>query len=339
MKKLGIVLGVAAVATVTGCKDPDYVNRRLPAPQEEVKSVETAPVQEAEPEATVEPVAEEQPAEVTVEEKTCTCAPGTKHEVPCECGASDCQCVVEVKPAEPEYTTYIVQRDDTLSKISKKFNVKMSAIYALNPSIKGDKIMIGQKLKLPAGIEVGEQKAPEQAKPAKKVYQPYSGPTKEYVVKAGDTLGAIAYGNGINIRQLKELNGLSGDVVRVGQKLKIPADGKPAAKPAEKAAPAKAEPAVEAQPEVVAPAPVVEETVDSPAVEPTPVVAPAAPAEAASAVEVPTTTYVVQEGDDMTSVSISWGVSAAAIRELNNLGDGDQLKPGQVIKLPADTQL
>ena len=49
--------------------------------------------------------------------------------------------------------------------------------------------------------------------------------------------------------------------------------------------------------------------------------------------------YVVQEGDDMTSVSISWGVSAAAIRELNNLGEGDQLQPGQVIKLPVDTQL
>ena len=142
MKKLGIVLGVAAVATVTGCKDPDYVNRRLPAPQEEVKSVETAPVQEEAPETVVEPVQEEEPAEVTVEEKACTCAPGTKHETPCECGAADCQCVVEVKPAEPEYTIYIVQRDDTLSKISKKFNIKMSAIYALNPSIKGEGMRI-----------------------------------------------------------------------------------------------------------------------------------------------------------------------------------------------------
>ena len=334
MKKLGIVLGVAAVATVTGCKDPDYVNRRLPAPQEEVKSVETAPVQEEAPETVVEPVQEEEPAEVTVEEKACTCAPGTKHETPCECGAADCQCVVEVKPAEPEYTIYIVQRDDTLSKISKKFNIKMSAIYALNPSIKGDKIMIGQKLKLPAGVEVGEQKVPEQAKPAKKAYQPYNGPTKEYIVKAGDTLGAIAYGNGINIRQLKELNGLTSDVVRVGQKLKIPADGKPAEKPV-----VKAEPVVAPQPEVVA-EPVVEETVEPSPAEAAPSVEPAAPVEEAPApLEIPTTTYVVQEGDDMTSVSISWGVSAAAIRELNNLGDGDQLKPGQVIKLPADTQL
>ena len=101
MKKLGIVLGVASVATITGCKDPDYVNRRTPAPQDEVKSVETVPAQESEPETVAEPVQEEPAPEVTVEEKTCTCAPGTKHETPCECGAADCKCVVEEKPAEP----------------------------------------------------------------------------------------------------------------------------------------------------------------------------------------------------------------------------------------------
>ena len=334
MKKLGIVLGVAAVATITGCKDPDYVSRRLPAPQDEVKSVETAPVQEVEPETVAEPVQEEPAPEVTVEEKVCECAPGTKHETPCECGAADCKCVVEEKRDEPEYTIYIVQRDDTLSKISKKFNIKIASIKSLNPSIKDDKILIGQKLKLPGKVEVGEQKAPVAAQPAKKPYQPYTGATVEYVVKSGDTLGAIAYGHGINISQLKELNGLTGDMVRVGQKLKVPADGKPAAKPVEAA-----------KPEVAPAAPVAPvETVDSPAAEletaepveatvaPQPEPTPAAP-------EVATTTYVVQEGDDMTSVSISWGVSAAAIRELNNLGEGDQLTPGQVIKLPFDTQL
>ena len=51
-----------------------------------------------------------------------------------------------------------------------------------------------------------------------------------------------------------------------------------------------------------------------------------------------TATYVVQEGDDMTGVSIRWGVSAAEIRELNNLGENDQLKPGQILKLPAEAQ-
>ena len=336
MKKLGIVLGVAAVATITGCKDPDYVNRRLPAPQEEVKSVETAPVAEEVPAETVAPVEEELPvSEVVVEEvKTCTCAPGTKHETPCACGASDCTCVVEEKPVEPEYTIYIVQRDDTLSKISKKFNIKMSAIYALNPSIKGDMIRIGQKLKLPGRVEVGEQKATEVAKPTKKPYQSYNGSTTEYVVKAGDTLGKIAYGNGINIRQLKEMNGLTSDVVRIGQKLTIPANGNSAAQPVATPAPAPA--VVEPAPVEETVAPVVEEpVVEEPVVQPAEPVLPAA----APVAEVPTTTYVVQEGDDMTSVSISWGVSAAAIRELNNLGESDQLTPGQVIKLPVDSQL
>ena len=65
-----------------------------------------------------------------------------------------------------------------------------------------------------------------------------------------------------------------------------------------------------------------------------------APAETAAAAPAAPATieYIVQEGDDMTGVSIRFGVSAAEIRELNNLGESDQLKPGQVIKLPAEAQ-
>ncbi|MBO7684623.1 MAG: LysM peptidoglycan-binding domain-containing protein, partial [Kiritimatiellae bacterium] len=69
-----------------------------------------------------------------------------------------------------------------------------------------------------------------------------------------------------------------------------------------------------------------------------PAEAAAAPAPAEAAAAPATTTYVVQEGDDITGVSIRWGVSAAVIRELNNLGPNDQLVPGQIIKLPADAQ-
>ena len=345
MKKLVIVFGAAAVATFTGCKDPDYVGRRTAEPQNEVKTVTTTEAK------TVEP------APVVVEEKTCTCAPGTKHAKPCACGAENCLCVVEVKPlplpppapatvaAEPEYTIYTVQSGDYLAKISKKYNVTIAAIKKANPSIKGDVVRVGQKLKLPGKFDVpvaAEVKAPSAAK----TYAPYTGATKEYVVKSGDTLGAIAYGNGINIRQLKELNGLSKDMVRVGQKLKIPAEkvAKPAApakgkdlKPALKATEKKIEkPAVEKKvekPVVEAPKAVAEEPKQA-AVENAVTAAPAAE----TAADDSSKEYIVQEGDDMTGVSIAFGVSAAAIRELNNLGDNDQLKPGQVIKLPADAQ-
>ena len=367
MNKLGIVLGAAAIVTLAGCKDPDYKYDTTKASQNEAKSVETTPV--------------EQPA------PKCLCPPGTKHASPCTCGAPDCKCVVEkpivvtevkpapapvkqtAEPAAPEYTIYVVQSGDYLAKISKKFNVTISSIKRLNPSIKKDVIWVGQKLKLPGKIDVpapSANPAPAAAKKsAKKSFSAYTGATKEYVVKNGDTLGAIAYGNGINIRQLKELNGLTKDSVFVGQKLKVPAEKVAKAAKAETKKPAAVKkpavakkPEVAKQPEARPAEPVVQEA--APVAEPTPApdanaaesaapVAAETPAEAPADAAAPaaakpeaapaqTTTYVVQEGDDMTGVSIRWGVSAAEIRELNNLSDGDQLVPGQIIKLPAEAQ-
>lgn len=346
MNKYGIVFGAAAVAVIAGCKDPDYKYTNAPESQNAVKQVSTDG--NAKP-ITIEPVVA----------KSCTCAPGTVHDKPCACGAADCACAVASRPvvtadlSKPakteespaaETTVYIVQRGDYLAKISKKFNITISSIKRLNPSI-GEKniVRVGQKLNLPGKVDVGVQTEPAKATApktaAKKAYVPYAGATKEYVVKSGDTLGAIAYSNGINIRQLKELNGLQKDTLRIGQKLKIPAE-KVAADKAPAAAEKKVEAAKPAAPEVK-PAPA-EEKDDKPldaaaladevakATTVAPSETPAAPAAHA--------TYVVQEGDDMTGVSIRWGVSAAEIRELNNLGEKDQLVPGQIIKLPADAQ-
>ena len=367
MNKLMTVLGVAAVATLAGCKDPTY--QRIPLHGDEARNAE--------------PVEVTPPPPAVVIEKGCLCAPGTVHKEPCKCGASDCKCVVVKdvppppppvkvvdKPADkpatpplaivapaPEYTEYVVQHGDYLAKISKRTNVSIAAIKKAN-SLTSDKVRVGQKLKIPGKIDASVLPAPTvAAKPgaAAKSVTPYSGATKEYVVKNGDTLGAIAYGNGINIRQLKELNGLTGDSLRVGQKLKIPAEKvqaapatvvkAPAAPKAEVKKPEAKKPEVKKVEPVVAPKvedpavpadqekseekvvePVVADNADSAAV---PVATPA-PAAAES--------YVVKEGDDMTSVSITYGVSAAAIRELNNLPDDAQLTPGQVIKLPAEAQ-
>ena len=355
MNKVTLVLGAAAVATLAGCKDPDYVRGDSAAAQNEAKNVDTTVV------------VEQAPAK-------CQCPPGTKHAEPCKCGASDCKCIVEqkpvivvdvskpvvtpapapapvvTKPAEPAYTIYVVQNGDYLAKISKKFNVTIASIKRLNPSIKKDVIRVGQKLKLPGKIDVGVQSAPvvKTVKTAKKGYTAYTGETKEYIVKSGDTLGAVAYGNGCNIRQLKELNGLTKDTLRIGQKLKVPAAGAAkkvkAAKadvPVKKAA---AKP-VEASKQIAAP--VAEKPAEAaPAAEAKPTETPAPAAEAKSAEAAApapaqptsTTTYVVQEGDDITGVSIRWGVTSAEIRELNNLGENDQLVPGQIIKLPAEAQ-
>lgn len=362
MNKIGMVLGIAAVATLAGCKDPDYKYGNETASQNEVKSVEAQPI-EIEPAPVAKgdelPGAKRDDSVVIttdVSNPTPIVSTTPANPAPVTTGVSSSTGkpvtgkTATIKEAASDYTTYYVQKGDVLSKIAQKYNLKVSDIRNANPKIKKDVIWVGMKLKLPGKVNVGPQVAPVTVKKVKKPYAPYTGATKDYVVKSGDTLGAIAYSNGINIRQLKELNGLKKDMVRVGQKLKIPATKVVSAPPAKinklvKKAEKKAEPAKDAVAKpaetapVAAPAPA-EANPAAPVATPAeaaPVAAPA-PAEAATPAPAAGATYVVHEGDDMTGVSIRWGVSAAAIRELNNLPDDAQLVPGQILKLPADAQ-
>lgn len=303
---------------------------------------------------------------------------------------------VPATPA-PAATSYVIQSGDTLSGISKRYNVKMSAILAANPGLKPEKIRIGKKINIPGvgstgvatvaavpataetkaaptlnaaapAADAASLQAPMKTKPA---FKPYEGATKEYVVKSGDSLGKIASENGISIRALKELNGLKKDIVRIGQKIKIPAEKvvASAAKVAATPAPAAkaAAPAVkEAAAPVVAPA-VKEAAAPAPKADPAPAAdaaqAPAAPAAAAAPVaaaeekkvedaapaavaveakldepvQAPAAgaTHVVKEGEDLVSIAIQYAVSPSALMELNNLKVTDTPKAGQVLKLPA----
>lgn len=331
MNKIAVVLGVAAVATLSGCKDPDYLKPRNAPVQDEVKQVEATEIA-AEPEVADEP---------EVKEPVCRCPAGTVHKEPCKCGAKNCACKVEVKkPVETkpavETTDYIVQRGDTLSGISKRYNLKMQAIRDVNPKMKGDKVLLGQKIKLPGRVNVGEQK-PVDTKPvkasAKGTTEPYKGETATYTVKEGDTIGKIAYGHGTNIRQLKAMNNLTSNNIRVGQKLKVPAVKEQAAAPAPAAKPAEEPTQLKIAPEK----PVEAAPAEAVPIEAAPVVEEAVP-EAAPVVQEATVDYTVQDGDDITGISIQYGVAAAKIRELNGLEDGEQVKPGQTIKLPANNQ-
>ncbi len=328
MNKVMAVLGVAAVATLAGCKDPNY--KTMATSPDEVKTLPPAQTQEV--------------------KNSCACPAGTTHTSPCACGADDCACVVvqekpkpapapEAKPApekapEADYTLYIVQRGDYLAKISKKFNVKIDAIKSLN-NLKNDTIRLGQKLKLPGKIDVGEQKEPTQASSPKAKKAPeadYTGATKDYVIKRGDTLGGIAYSHGCTIRQLKKMNNLSSDAIREGKTLKVPAEAKKAAPTKETAKPAATK--VEEKKPVAAPAPA-----------PTPAPQPAAAAtpEPTDAEEAPdavdaapaTVDYTVREGDDLIGLSVRFGVDASVIQDLNNMPPEAQVTAGQVIKLPA----
>lgn len=328
MNKLGLVLTLATVAAVSGCLDPKY---KSPRSKNEGTTV-VKPAEPVKPVEAVKPVEPVKPVEVEVIDE-----PVVKKPV-----------VTAPAVVEPEFTTYIIQRGDTLSKISKRFNIKIDAIKANNPQIKKDVVRLGQKIKLPGNVDVGDQTVPEgsfakaPAKP-KTPYKAYSGATKEYVVKNGDSLGAIALTSGISVRQLKEMNGLSKDMIRVGQKLKVPAakvekktpaaaktvEKKATDKPAVKKTEGEKVPvAVPAQPPVVAEVP---NDNKIPVVEPAPVADSTAVAPKADAMYV---NYTVKEDDDLIGISIRENLSVAEIRELNNIPQDADVKPGMVIKLP-----
>ena len=390
-QKLGLFLGMnmaVACMVMQGCKavkpgqgaqSPAYV---APVVETDPAPAPTTPAAAPEQTIKVTPVAPA-PAPVVVEPAVTTTVKPVS--------AVPAKAPVVVKPVSaapaPAAAVHVVQKGESLSGISKRYNVKMGAIVAANPGLKPNFIRIGQKLSIPAvaGVpaaapaKVMQAAAPAPAPVAastvapvktKPAFKAYEGPTKEYVVRNGDSLGKIAWENGITIRALKALNGLQKDNVRVGQKLQVPAEkvvaaakapaaktsaaktsaAKPAAKPAAPAkkaevkqaaapAPAAEKPAAEkpaAAAPVAAPAPAA--TAETAAETPAPAAAPAA--DSAPVAEAPAAgpTYTVKEGDDIVSVAINWGISPSQLMDLNDLKAGDGIKAGQVLKLPASAK-
>ena len=330
MNKLYIALSFAAVAAVTGCLDPQYKSSRS-SKSEATQTI--APKVEPKEDVKVEPVKEKE-SEIVVT--------SVEDDTP------------DVKPVEvkPEYTDYIIQRGDSLSKISKRYNITIAAIKAANPQIKNDIVKLGQKIKLPGKVDVGEQTVPAGAfekKPAaaasaaktSSAAKPYSGETKKYVVKNGDTLGGIAISYGISVRQLKEMNGLKNNLIVVGKELKVPAakveswKQDPVKKSDDKVAATEKKPEaalaeVPADPIVAAP---VTEVVEQPEVAPAEQPIEPAPVEDAKPQVAEYAEYIVQDGDDITHIAINNLCSKDVIMEINNLAD-ETLTPGMKIKIP-----
>ena len=131
-----------------------------------------------------------------------------------------------VAPPAPTPTAqeYVVVQGDSFYSIGKKFGVSANAIAKANPGVDSTRLKIGQKLQIPA---------PTTAPPSPGLETAVASVTETYTVKSGDTLSRIARQHGTTVTALKELNGLTLDSIKTGQKLKLPA--KPA--PAEPASP------------------------------------------------------------------------------------------------------
>jgi LysM repeat protein len=122
---------------------------------------------------------------------------------------------------------------------------------------------------------------------------------REYTVRRGDTLSLIARRNGTTVEQLRAANALRGDLINVGQTLRIP--GTPAPAQARQVA-ASNQPA-------------------------------AAQAVAAQAVAATTEiTHKVRRGETLWRIASRYGTSVSELRAANGLAN-DLLQVGQVLRL------
>ena len=101
---------------------------------------------------------------------------------------------------------YTVVSGDSLYKIARKYNTTADEIKKLN-NLKTDKLSIGQVLRIPETYtKEDEMKLP--------VFI-------NYTVKKGDNLYSIAKANNIDIDTIIKDNGLTSNVLTIGQNLKI----------------------------------------------------------------------------------------------------------------------
>ena len=113
-------------------------------------------------------------------------------------------------PRNPE--RHKVQRGETLASIAGQYGVTIADIREWN-DLKSDNIMAGQVLVVDAKKAV-KKKNDTPAAPA------------VHTVKSGENLSAIADKYGVSVANLREWNDLKSDNIRVGDKLKLKADGK-----------------------------------------------------------------------------------------------------------------
>ena len=141
-------------------------------------------------------------------------------------------------PLLQDQTVYVVQAGDTLTQIALRYSVNQQDLMSANNIVNPSHIVVGQQLVIPGDTSV--QPAAQEAATGE------TGLPAEHIVKAGETLSAIAAKYGLTTAELAAANNITNpSLIRTGGHLRIPG-GSFAAEPAPAAVqqPAASAPAV-----------------------------------------------------------------------------------------------
>ena len=113
--------------------------------------------------------------------------------------------------------TYRVRSGDTLTSIARRWHITTKSIVTAN-RLRSDRLRAGQRLVLTVP---NVQRA---SIPAASSSGSASGRHVIHTVRSGDTLDAIARRYGVTVASLRMTNRLEGNIIRAGQRLRIPSD-------------------------------------------------------------------------------------------------------------------
>ncbi len=122
--------------------------------------------------------------------------------------------------SSPTGNIYTVQAGDSLWRIATKLNVSVNEIKALN-GLTSNALSLGQQLRVSGG---SSYTAPVvvptiQTNSPTIVKAPVFVPRPSYVVQAGDSMWRVSQKVGVSVNELKSINNLTSNILRIGQML------------------------------------------------------------------------------------------------------------------------